>query len=173
MRGCRGMGRIHGEYRPNGHSTRLGTGDSIDCMLDQTASVRLKVILIDDHDSARAALEKRLLEDGRVDVVASTAALPDALAAVDAERPHVALVDLRRRDGEGLYVIAQLAHLPDDRRPFVAVHTAFLDAEEWQRARQAGADDSILKQIGVNALLERLSASVRRRLPPERWPASG
>lgn len=140
-------------------------------MLDQSASVRLKVILIDDHDSARAALEKRLAEDGRVDVAGSTAALDVALAAVAAERPHVALVDLRRRDGEGLYVIAQLAQLPRDRRPFVAVHTAFLDAEEWQRARAAGADDSILKQIGVEALITRLVSGIRAKLPPDRWPA--
>lgn len=139
-------------------------------MLDQPASARLKVILIDDHDSARAALEKRLGEDGRVDVVGSTDALDAALATVAAERPHVALVDLRRRDGEGLHVIAQLAQLPPERRPFVVVHTAFLDAEEWQSARQAGADDSILKQIGIEGLIARLVSGVRTRLPAERQP---
>jgi len=140
-------------------------------MLERSASVRLRVILIDDHDSARAALEKRLTEDGRVDVVGSTASLEDALAVVGEENPHVALVDFRRRDGEGLYVIAQLTQLPRERRPFVAVHTAFLDAEEWQRARQAGADDSILKQIGVETLIARLLAGIRAKLPPERLPA--
>jgi DNA-binding response OmpR family regulator len=49
------------------------------------------------------------------------------------------------------------------------LHSAFIDAAEWLRARQAGADDWFLKQIGAEALVERLVEAVRRCLPPERW----
>ena len=129
----------------------------------------LRLILIDDHDSARSALERRLVADARVTVVASTARLPEALSAVARHAPHAALIDHRRQDGDGLYIVAQLDALPRSHRPLVVLHSAFIDAAEWLRARQAGADDWFLKQIGAEALVERLGAAVRRRLPPERW----
>lgn len=129
----------------------------------------LRLILIDDHDSARSALERRLAADARVAVVASTARLPEALSAIARHAPHAALIDHRRQDGDGLYIVAQVDAVPRSHRPLVALHSAFLDTAEWMRARQAGADDWFLKQIGAEALVERLVEAVRRCLPPERW----
>lgn len=131
---------------------------------------RLKLLLLDDHAAARTALERRLAERPHVALVASTDALPKALQAIDEHEPHAALVDTRRQDGQGLFVLAELAQLPALKRPLIAVHTAFLDGEEWLRARHAGAHVNILKQMSVDALIERLHDAVRRELPPERWP---
>ena len=133
----------------------------------------LRLMLIDDHDAARSALERRLSSDPRVSIVASTASLPDALAAIEKHRPHAALVDHRRRDGDGFYIVAQLDALPAARRPLVALHSAYIDAMDWLRARQAGADEWFLKQIGVETMVSRLLDAAHRRLPAARWNACG
>lgn len=131
---------------------------------------QLKLLLLDDHTHARAALERRLATRPGVAVVASTEHLPEALEAVDAAEPHAALVDIRRADRGGFDAVRALAALPDLRRPLIAIHTAFLDGEEWLQARQAGAHVSIVKQVSVDALLERLAEAIRRELPAARWP---
>jgi DNA-binding NarL/FixJ family response regulator len=130
----------------------------------------LKLLLLDDHAPARIALEGRLAERSNVLCVASTEALAVALAAVEAHTPHAVLVDTRRQDGQGLFVLAQLARIPITSRPLIAVHTAFLEHDEWLQARRAGAHVSILKLMSVDALIARLEDAVRSQLPRERWP---
>ena len=130
----------------------------------------MKLLLLDDHAQARAALERRLAARPGIALVASTDALPEALAAVDAHAPHAALVDIRRADRAGFDAVEALAGLPAWQRPLIAVHTAFLDGEEWLRAQRAGAHVSIVKQVSVDALLERLGEAIRRELPAARWP---
>jgi DNA-binding NarL/FixJ family response regulator len=138
-------------------------------MQDQTQDSALKLVLVDDHDAAREALVRRLDADARIAVVGATADPAEGRRIVEDRRPHVALIDARRRDDRGAEAISALTSLPEDSRPLVVVHTSFFDADDWCRWRDAGAQEWLLKQIDVSLLFERLSAALRahlRRLAP-------
>lgn len=131
---------------------------------------RLRLVLVDDHEQARAALVKRLHAHPQVLVAGHTADPLEVHELVQGERPHVALVDTVREDRQGARIISSLAALPQALRPVVIVHLSYYQPEHWAEAREAGADDLILKQIGVQALFQRLLLATQRVLPPERWP---
>ena len=130
---------------------------------------RLKLVLVDDHDRARDALVRRLSTDTRITVVGATASLDPALDLARGHAPHVALVDTRRQDEQGLQVVSALAALPEAARPLVVVYTSFFDAGDWRRLHLAGAREWLLKQIDVDVLYARLSEAVKRELPACRW----
>lgn len=124
--------------------------------------VRIQLILLDDHRAAREALVRRLRRDSRVDVAGHTADIEEAIALLMRHRPHAALVDPRREDGAGIDAIASLAGVDVPVRPLLAAHASYFDADEWLRVRAAGAQDWILKQFDVDALVSRLSATIER-----------
>ncbi len=140
---------------------------------DWTRLSVLEILLVDDHDFAREALARSIRRDPRLVLVGHTSQVQEARALVEQAAPHAALIDTRRSDGAGFDVIAALASVTPDRRPLVVVHTAFFDADGWRRAREAGADEWILKQIELDSLVARLVAAVRRVLPEHRWPRLG
>jgi DNA-binding NarL/FixJ family response regulator len=133
----------------------------------------LKLILIDDHDRARDALARRLRSDARITLVGATPSLDQALELVESHAPHVALVDTRRQDSQGLQVISALGALPEPARPLIVVYTSFYDAGDWRRSQLAGAREWLLKQIDVDVLFSRLSDAVKRELPESRWGGLG
>ena len=94
----------------------------------------------------------------------------EAHGLITAHCPHVALIDPGRSDGLGTEVLASLAAFPRPSRPVIVLHVAYFDPQEWTAARAAGADDLVLKRIGVDSLVAALLASVHGALPPERWP---
>jgi CheY-like chemotaxis protein len=70
----------------------------------------IRVVLADDATLVREGLA-RLLESEGIEVVAQVGDGPGAIAAVEAERPHVAVLDIRMPPGgatEGLQVAEQL-----------------------------------------------------------------
>ncbi|HYM14681.1 MAG TPA: response regulator [Dehalococcoidia bacterium] len=125
----------------------------------------LRLVVVDDHETARAALVRRLSTDPRIAVVADTSSLDAAVRAAAAAAPHAALIDTRRDDDGGIAIVSALAALPDDVRPAIVVYTAYFDGTVWRRSQLAGACDCLLKQIAVTELFDRLSATVRRALP--------
>ncbi|HXK34562.1 MAG TPA: response regulator [Dehalococcoidia bacterium] len=122
----------------------------------------ISLILLDDHETARAALAARLAKTGRVDLVGETADPCEALRIIAEKRPHAALVDPRRQDGHGFAALAIICGAAVDGYPVVAVHTSYYDAEEWLRARDAGARDWLLKQLDVESLITRVAALLNR-----------
>lgn len=105
---------------------------------------------------------RRLVSEPRVEVVGHTSDIAEAVALVIRLRPHVALVDPRREDGAGIDAIASIAAVDGPVRPLIAAHASYFDAEEWLRARAAGAQDWILKQFDVDALVHRLNNALER-----------
>jgi DNA-binding NarL/FixJ family response regulator len=129
---------------------------------DQLNAVRFRLLLLDDHCAAREALVRRLASEPRVEVVGHTSDIAEAVALVIRLQPHVALVDPRREDGAGIDAIARVAAVDGQMRPLIAAHASYFDADEWLRARTAGAQDWILKQFDVDALVNRLGNALER-----------
>lgn len=125
----------------------------------------ISLILLDDHKTARAALAARLVKTGRVDLVGETADPGEAVRIIAKKRPDAALIDPRRQDGDGLAALAMVCEATVGGYPVVAVHASYYDAEEWLRAREAGARDWLLKQLDVDSLITRVAALLNSERP--------
>lgn len=138
--------------------------------LNGVDSFKLKLMVVDDHRRAREALVRRLAGHPHAAVAGHTDDMLEAHGMIAAHRPHVALIDPRRTDALGPQIVASFAALPSALRPLVIVHVSYFNPEDWRVARAAGADDLLLKHIGVEPLVSGLLAMVRASLPRERWP---
>jgi DNA-binding NarL/FixJ family response regulator len=106
-------------------------------------SHRVRVLIVDDDPLVRSGLRMMLSGADRIAIVAEAGDGSEVLAAVDAHRPDVVLMDLRMPNVDGLAATALLHGQP--RPPHVLVLTTF-DADELVlRALRAGAEGFVLK----------------------------
>jgi DNA-binding NarL/FixJ family response regulator len=104
---------------------------------------RIRVLIVDDDALVRAGLRMMLAGSDAIEVVAEAQDGSEVLAAVDAHRPDVVLMDLRMPKVDGLTATSLLRSQPEP--PHVLVLTTF-DADELVlRALRAGAEGFVLK----------------------------
>lgn len=125
-----------------------------------------RVLIVDDEPQIRRALRTSLQAHGYGVVTAGTG--EEALTlAVDAA-PDLVLLDLGLPDLDGTEVIRRL-------RAFSEVPVIVLSVRDRQddkvAALDAGADDYVTKPFGMEELLARLRAALRRAQPDEPAPA--
>jgi DNA-binding NarL/FixJ family response regulator len=105
----------------------------------------IRVFLLDDHEVVRRGVASMLeVEDG-IEVVGEAGTADQALARIPAARPHVAVLDVRLPDGDGVSVCREIR----SRMPEVAclMLTSFADEEALFDAVMAGAAGYVLKEI--------------------------
>jgi DNA-binding response OmpR family regulator len=115
------------------------------------------ILLIEDDDELRAALERGLTELGND--VRSAATGIKGLERLVANRPDVVLLDLGLPDVDGLSVISMIratSTVP------IVVTTATDDDPTMVRALDAGADDYVVKPFGLDQVAARIRAVLRR-----------
>ncbi|MGH9295482.1 MAG: response regulator, partial [Acidimicrobiales bacterium] len=115
----------------------------------------VRVFLLDDHQVVREGVRRLLETDEDLVVVGEAATAADALAAIPAARPDVAVLDVRLPDGDGIEVCREIRSA----NPEIAclMLTSFADDEALAQAIVAGSAGYVLKQIQGNELV----ASVR------------
>ncbi len=121
-----------------------------------------RILVVDDEPQILRALRITLRARGyEVDTAANGAS---AIAATAKQRPHVIVLDLGLPDMDGVEVINGL-------RPWylgpIVVLSARHDSGEKVAALDAGADDYVTKPFGMDELLARIRASVRRAEPAQ------
>lgn len=119
-----------------------------------------KILVVDDEPQLLRALRITLRARGyEVDTAPTGAA---ALEAAARRQPELVLLDLGLPDLDGIEVIEGL-------RPWFAgpivVLSARHDADDKVLALDAGADDYVTKPFGMEELLARLRAALRRAAP--------
>jgi DNA-binding NarL/FixJ family response regulator len=128
--------------------------------------VNVRVLLVDDDALVRAGLRMILSSSEELEVVGEAADGADAVAAVEAHRPDVVLMDIRMPGMDGIAATAALRRLA--RPPHVIVLTTFQADEHVMSALRAGADGFLLKDTPptdiVNAV--RLVAAGEATLSP-------
>jgi DNA-binding response OmpR family regulator len=129
------------------------------------ASVRLgadpgttKVLVVEDDHGVAAQLVRALTRGGYAVDHVSTGG-----AALNRGHPDVVLLDLGLPDTDGVQVCRQLRARS---QAAIIVVTAFGEESDRVGALDAGADDYLVKPFGVNELLARIRA-VLRRIRPE------
>ena len=124
-----------------------------------------KVVVIDDEDAICRALRINLV--ARDYDVATAADGASGLATVARERPDAVILDLGLPDMDGTDVITGV-------RGWTNTPIIVLSARENEAAKvkalDAGADDYVTKPFGMDELLARLRAAVRRGAVTEGGP---
>ena len=130
-----------------------------------SGSARTRVLVVDDDPHLLKALRITLTAHGyEVDSAADGAA---ALLAASRRRPDLLVLDLGLPDLDGVDVLRDLrrwTNLP------VLVLSARHGSRDKVDALDAGADDYITKPFGLDELLARLRALLRRAPAPEPSP---
>ena len=118
------------------------------------ASARL--LIIDDHETVREALEARLNDAEGLEVISCHGCWKTGLAEATRLKPDVVLLETKRSDGEGLDALRCLT----EQCPFpnVVVLTSYPDADEKAKALEMGAARYILKDIDTPQLVREIQA---------------
>ncbi len=121
-----------------------------------------RVLVVDDEPQILRALRANLRGAGYE--VATAASAAEALAAAAVQPPEAVVLDLVLPDGSGTDVCREL-------RTWTQVPILILsvvgDEREKVAALDAGADDYVTKPFGIEELLARLRALLRRTAPAE------
>lgn len=116
-----------------------------------------RVLVVDDEQQIRRLLTVSLASHGYA--VESVARGEDALAALAAEPFDVVLLDLGLPDIDGVEVCRQVrewSHIP------IIVISVREDERDKVAALDSGADDYVTKPFGIDELLARIRANMRR-----------
>jgi two-component system, LytTR family, response regulator len=120
-------------------------------------NARLRVVIADDERPARSFLAALLRAFDDVVVVAEAASGKEALAAIERERPDLALLDLQMPELDGIGVVRMLKK---QEMPLVAFVTAY--DEYAVRAFELNAVDYLLKPVEKVRLREALNRAQER-----------
>jgi two-component system phosphate regulon response regulator PhoB len=118
-----------------------------------------RILICDDEPLLRELMRAALLGDYEF---AEAGSVEEALAAIDAFRPDVALVDVMMPGGSGLEVVRRLRRDPELAGSRSVVVSAFAAEEDRLEAEHAGADAFIAKPFDP----DELSALVAGLLQP-------
>src|SRR3954454_22391057 len=105
----------------------------------------IRVFLLDDHEVVRRGVREVLEAEDDLEVVGEADTAEAALARIPATRPHVALLDVRLPDGNGVDVCRDITSQSADVACIML--TSFSDDEALSQAILAGASGYLLKQI--------------------------
>lgn len=120
---------------------------------------RTRLVIIDDHDHVRDALNSRLEDAPELEVVGSTGCWQSGLRRVRELEPDVVLLETKRADGAGLEALQCLTDRCSSTA--VIVLTSYLDARERAAARSMGAAGYFLKDIDTPRLVSELRLAAR------------
>jgi two-component system, OmpR family, KDP operon response regulator KdpE len=121
-----------------------------------------RVLVVDDEPQIRRTLAINLRARGyQVDLAATG---EEALKAAADQQPDVVVLDLGLPGIDGLQVIQGLRGWT--RVPIIVLSVREREADKVA-ALDAGADDFVTKPFGINELLARLRAAVRRATPSD------
>jgi DNA-binding NarL/FixJ family response regulator len=112
----------------------------------------IRVFLLDDHEVVRTGLRDLLEHDGDIEVVGESGSAQEAIRRIPALRPHVAVLDARLPDGNGIDVCREVRSVDPSIHGLIL--TSYEDDEALFAAIMAGAAGYVLKQIRGTDLVD-------------------
>ena len=122
---------------------------------------KTKVLVVDDHPLVRERITELINQESDLVVCGDAEDVPQALKAVAATKPDVAIVDITLKDSYGIELIKQLKELyPDLPTLVLSMHDESMYGE---RALRAGAKGYLTKQEATKKVVD----AIRRILGGE------
>lgn len=112
----------------------------------------IRVYLLDDHEVVRQGIRALLSDQPDIEVVGEAGTGAEALAGAAAARPHVAILDVRLPDGDGVTVCRELRNQVPDLACLML--TSFADDDALLQAVLAGAAGYLLKEVRGTGIVE-------------------
>ena len=116
----------------------------------------IDIVLVDDQNLVRSGIRGLLELDGGLRVVGEAADGEQALAVIEATRPHVVLLDIRMPVRSGIDVLKAMK--ARGAMPPTILLTTFDDDEALLDGMRAGAKGFLLKDISLERLVEAVRA---------------
>jgi DNA-binding NarL/FixJ family response regulator len=122
----------------------------------------IRVLVVDDHALVREGLKALFMSQADMEVCGEADSAAQALALIEETSPHVAVVDLTLRDGNGLQLIKDIKHRRSDVRVVVSsMHEEMIYAE---RTLQAGAMAYVHKEESSERILDAIRNVMEDRI---------
>lgn len=118
--------------------------------------MRLRILLVDDHEIVRLGLKTLLSRYSQFEVVAEAGDAREALEMVQHYRPDVVVMDIRLPGKTGVEATEEITTLYPDIK--VIMLTSYADEDVLFDAIAAGASGYVLKQIGGDDLVRSLES---------------
>ncbi len=130
-------------------------------------SAPIRVYLLDDHEVVREGLRALLGSAEDIEVVGESGSAVEATARIPALRPHVAVLDSRLPDGNGIEVCRAVRSVDPSIRAVIL--TSYDDDEALFGAIMAGASGYLLKETRAADLVTAIRhvAAGRSLIDPE------
>ncbi|MDP1804110.1 MAG: response regulator transcription factor, partial [Acidimicrobiales bacterium] len=121
--------------------------------MPQTSDVpQIRVFLMDDHEIVRRGLKELLEGEEDLVVVGEAGTAAEALARIPTAAPHVAVLDVRLPDGDGVEVCREIRSAHPEINCLML--TSYADDEALFSAILAGAAGYVLKQVRGTDLID-------------------
>lgn len=111
----------------------------------------VRVVIVDDHEIVRAGLRDLLEAEDDLTVVGEAGTAEAGLETIVAERPDVAVVDVRLPDRDGISMCAALRDAVPDLACIML--TSYADDDALMRAAEVGAAAFLLKDLRTTDLV--------------------
>jgi two-component system response regulator DevR len=112
----------------------------------------IRVFLLDDHEVVRRGIADLLTQDGDIEIVGESGSAVEAVHRIPALHPHVAILDARLPDGNGIDVCRDVRAVDATIQGLIL--TSYEDDEALFSAIMAGAAGYVLKQIRGTDLVD-------------------
>jgi len=118
----------------------------------------MKILVVDDEKDIQTLFEQRFrkeIRDGSIQFAFAFSG-EDALAYLNGHEAVLILSDINMPGMSGLELLSHIKHMYLKPPPVVMMITAYGDAENFNTAKQLGADDFLTKPVDFNLLKEKL-----------------
>ena len=127
--------------------------------------MRLRLLIVDDHEVVRLGLQALLASEPELEVVGSAASAAEAVEHASRLKPDIVLMDIRLPDETGIDACREIRkRLPETQ---VLMLTSYADEDLVLDAIQAGAAGYVLTHLDTDALLRALRAVGRGDSVPD------
>ena len=117
---------------------------------------KTKLMIIDDRETVRQALEDRLSHAPEIELVGAAGTGADGVQAVLDLKPDVVLLEIKMADGMGLVTLQRVLQVAPS--AYVIVLTSYMDEAERLACFQAGASSYVLKDIDSKRLIRAIES---------------
>ena len=136
-------------------------------MLKPSVSIKIRILLVDDHMVIRMGLMTAVSDAADMEVVADVENGQEAIKAYRKHRPDIVVLDLRLQGLSGIETLRTLREEFKNAR--ILVFSSFAKGEEIYQAMKAGASGFVMKEMPLERLLVAIRAvhEGEQYIPPE------